>query len=173
MMIRSTTLAFLIAMFSGIVYSESASAHDPFAYGGRQYYSAWAYNGESTYYYSAYYYRTYDNATSYQYHYAVYYPAQPSYVYYYNPRRRVYWGRLDLKGTEGKQYSILAEKDRKEKFDDIPESAFPPPAAMPKIPEATDDAAMMPITIVPGKDIPAGSTATPDAGKRLPAVSGD
>ncbi len=59
----------------------------------------------------------------------------PKYVYYYNPYKRVYWGRYDL---EAKGYSLLEEKDRKEKLADIPESAFPKPGPMPADPESTD-----------------------------------
>jgi hypothetical protein len=56
-------------------------------------------------------------------------------VYYYNPYKRVYWGRYDL---ESKGYSLLEEKDRKEKLADIEESAFPKPGPMPPDPESTD-----------------------------------
>ena len=36
----------------------------------------------------------------------------------------------------------MAEADRKEKLEDIKESTFPKPAAMPKIPDTQDNAAM-------------------------------
>ena len=52
---------------------------------------------------------------------------------------RYYWVRYD---TEAKGYSLLAEADRKEKIEDIKETAFPKPAAMPNIPESADKVVM-------------------------------
>ena len=117
----------------------------------RQYYSAWTYYPARSYYYRSYYYKPYADYSGYKYHYCVYYPTQPRYVYFYNPHARAYWGRYDCQGKPGQQYSLLAEKDRKEKLADIPESAFPAPAAMPAIPESEDGA-----TIEPPKDLPQG-----------------
>jgi len=111
----------------------------------RQYYSSWTYYESKTYYVSTYYYKPYSTYSGYDYHYCVYYPSQPSYVYYYNPSTEAYWGRLDLNGKEGEQYSLLAEKDRKKNLEDIAPSAFPKPAKMPAIPGAKDGAVMEPI----------------------------
>lgn len=105
----------------------------------RQYYSSWTYYPERTYYYRAYYYKPYVEYPNYTYHYVITYPSQPRYYYYYNPQRRVYWGRYD---TEAKGYSLLDEKDRKAKIEDIPEEAFPKPAQMPLIPESKDNVRM-------------------------------
>ena len=58
--------------------------------------------------------------------------------------RQAYWGRYEIGSKGEKKYSILAEKDRKKELKDIPESAFPEPAKMPKIPGAVDDVAMEP-----------------------------
>ena len=59
-------------------------------------------------------------------------------MYYFNPYKRVYWGR-SLTDCGGKElYSLLAEKDRKGNLDEIPETAFPKPGAMPSLPESTD-----------------------------------
>jgi hypothetical protein len=80
----------------------------------------------------------------YSYHYVIYYPTYPSYVYYYNPVSQVYWGRYAVDAKGENRYSILAEKDRKKNLKDIPESAFPPLAAMPMIPKSTDKVAMEP-----------------------------
>lgn len=120
----------------------------------RQYYSSWSYYPTNGYYYSTYYYQPYSSYQGYQYHYSIYYPSQPRYVYYYNPYTRAYWGRLDLEGKDGAQYSMLADKDRKEKLSDIPETAFPKPAKMPTIPESNDGVAMEPIKFSPEKDLP-------------------
>jgi hypothetical protein len=106
----------------------------------RQYYDkSYSYNEINNYHYCKYYYKPAPAATTYSYHYVIYYPSRPRYIYYYNPVRRYYWGRVELddKG-ESKGYSLLAEKDRKAKLEDIPETAFPKPAEMPAIPDATD-----------------------------------
>ncbi len=117
----------------------------------RQYYTAWSYYPTTRYYYRTYYYYPTPVATTYSYHYVIYYPSQPRYVYYYNPVSQVYWGRFEF-GEDGKPkgYSFLAQKDRKKKLADIPESAFPPPAAMPAIPESSDGEKMVP----PPADLP-------------------
>ena len=92
------------------------------------YYGGWNYYGSRSYYYTSYHY------TPSYHHYCVYYPSYPRYVYYYNPYTSSYWGRFDLQGKPGQQYSLLAEKDRKSSLAEIPESAFPAPGAMPAIP---------------------------------------
>ena len=122
----------------------------------RQYYSNWTYQPANTYYYSTYYYQPYQNYNGYNYHYCIHYPSQPRYVYYYNPHRNVYWGRFDLEGKDGNVYSILKEEDRKEKLADIPEDKFPKPAAMPVIPDSTDNVKIEPIPLntIPTKDLP-------------------
>jgi hypothetical protein len=106
---------------------------------GRQYYTTWSYYPDYGYYYVYYRYQPVVNAPTYSYHYCTYYPSRPRYVYYYNPVRRVYWGRYDL---EKQGYSMLEEKDRKENLKDIPETAFPEPGKMPNIPEVADNVAM-------------------------------
>ena len=119
----------------------------------RQYYSTWSYHTTTRYYYRTYYYYPTPAVTTYSYHYAIYYPSQPRYVYYYNPVSQVYWGRFEF-GANGKPkgYSLLAQKDRKGKLGDIPESAFPAPAAMPAIPESGDGEKMA----APPADLPKG-----------------
>ncbi|XZE53026.1 hypothetical protein SH139x_004740 [Planctomycetaceae bacterium SH139] len=109
---------------------------------GRQYYSSWSYYPSRSYYYTTYHYKPAVTYTTYNYHYCVYYPSQPRYVYYYNPVKRVYWGRYDMKE---KGYSMLKEEDRKEKLEDIPEKAFPEPGKMPVVPESKDGERITPI----------------------------
>ncbi len=125
-----------------------AAAISPFAaahYGYRQYYSPnWVYSTTYQYYYVTYYYQPVVTQTSYNYHYCVYYPAQPRYIYYYNPVSQVYWGRYEIGSKGDKRYSILAEKDRKKDLKDIGEDAFPAPSKMPTIPGASDDVAIEP-----------------------------
>jgi hypothetical protein len=115
--------------------SATAKAHGY----GRQYYASWNYYPQRSYYYTTYYYKPYATYASYDYHYCIYYPSYPKYVYYYNPYKKVYWGRYDL---EAKGYSLLAEKDRKGTLKEIDEKAFPAPAKMPDIPEAEDKVSM-------------------------------
>jgi hypothetical protein len=116
----------------------------------RQYYGGWTYYPERTYYYRSYYYKPFVDYEGYKYHYCIYYPAQPRYVYYYNPYKRVYWGRYDTQAKGGDCYSRLAEKDCKETLKEIPESAFPAPGKMPRIPDARDDVPIEP----PPSDLP-------------------
>jgi hypothetical protein len=111
---------------------------------GRQYYGGWSYYPQRSYYYSYYYYQPYVGA-DYNHHYSIYYPSKPRYVYYYNPVKRYYWGRLDLEAKGDKKYSLLKEDDRKGSLNEIDEKAFPEPAEMPAIPESKDGAKMEPI----------------------------
>jgi hypothetical protein len=131
---------FLKCVFGLMMLAGAASFATPNAKAnyraGRQYYGTWTYNPIQRYHYRSYYYKPVTTYTTYSYHYVIYYPSQPRYYYYYNPVSRHYWGRFD---REEKGYSMLAEKDRKEKLEDIKESAFPKPAKMPGIPEATDN----------------------------------
>lgn len=108
-------------------------------------YSRWHHRG--SYCYSYYY------VTPVRYHHVVHFPSRPRYHYYYNPYRRVYWGRFDTQGEAGKQYSLLAPEDRRENLDDIPESAFPPPGPMPAEPEANDGTTL---AIPPAPPAPSG-----------------
>jgi hypothetical protein len=111
----------------------------------RQYYdSSYSYSPSYNYYYVRYYYLPVATYTTYDYHYCIYYPSQPRYIYYYNPVSQAYWGRYEIGSKGDQRYSILAEKDRKKDLKEIPESAFPTPAAMPSIPGAKDNIAIEP-----------------------------
>jgi hypothetical protein len=79
-------------------------------------------------------------AKEHKYHFAVYHPAHPRYVYFYNPTTKKYWGRYDLKACG---YSMLAEEDRKPTIGEIPECAFPKAGQIPP-PEAGIDESMLP-----------------------------
>ena len=141
------------------------------SYRHRQYYSTWSYQPQRSYYVRRYYYKPTVSYASYDYHYCVYYPRRYSsqqrysrYVYYYNPHRKVYWGRFDLEGKPGEQYSLLKEADQKENLDDIPEKAFPKPGEMPVIPDSEDK---VPIEPIDAEDLPDDSN-----GDDLPAAPG-
>jgi hypothetical protein len=132
--VKSLSLLALLAVaaVSGLtVASHSPPARAQYTY--VQYYSGWRYYPSRTYYYSSYYYKPHVEYVGYRHHYCVYYPQQPSYVYYYNPYKQVYWGRYDF---ENKGYSLLDPKDRKQNLAEIPEPAFGEPGEMPPIPES-------------------------------------
>src|SRR5262245_5824175 len=120
---KAICLVALAVAMSGLFAATSKAG-----YYYRQYYSSWSYYRTSNYHYCRYYYYPTARATTYSYHYVISYPSQPRYYYYYNPTSGNYWGRYD---TQEKGYSLLAEKDRKAKLSDIPESAFPKPGPMP------------------------------------------
>ena len=152
MSMRMTTARLpLLCLALGLAIAPASAA----AYRLRQYYDAsYTYSPNYGYYYVNYYYTTTVTQTTYNYHYCIYYPSQPSYIYYYNPVRQVYWGRYKLGSKGDQRYSILADQDRKKDLKAIPESAFPEPAAMPKIPGAEDGVAMEP----PPENVPKGDT---------------
>ncbi len=126
----------------------------------RQHYNDWTYYPQFGYYYSSYYYQPSPDDKGYKHLFCIYYPAHPRFVYYYDPYQHYYWGRLDVKGEPGHQYSLLAPKDRKAKLTEIPEDAFPKPGKMPPIPESKDGTPMEPVKILPkltgkeGKSLP-------------------
>jgi len=155
---RGTRRGALLLLTTLTVVAVMPAAESRAAVLARHYYSGWSYHPTRTYYYSYYYYKPYASYDGYAHHYCVYRPARPRYVYYYNPVRRVYWGRYD---TEKKGYSMLAEKDRKAELDQIPESAFPEPGQMPVIPEAEDGERMLPIDVsaLPSSKEPADAPA--------------
>jgi hypothetical protein len=128
----------------------------------RQYYSSWRKYPQRDYYYRVYYYKPTVSYAGYRHHFVIYTPARPQYYYYYNPYRRVYWGRCPVQ-NEGKQlYSLLAEADRKATLEEIPEKAFPKPGKLPALPES--DPKEKAQLDLPPDDLPAGNT--------LPKVSG-
>ncbi|WP_250846961.1 hypothetical protein [Aquisphaera insulae] len=146
-------IAFLALAVAAFAPGREASAQ-------RQYYeTTYTYSPTHQYYYVRYYYRPVVTTEEYSYHYCIYYPSHPRYIYYYNPTRQVYWGRYEIGSGGEKRYSILAEKDRKKDLKDIPEDAFPKPAGMPDIPESKDKVAIEP----PPENVPKDAK---DAGKK-------
>ena len=143
-------LALACGVMTFSVLTEDSASASPYQY--RQYYSSWSYQPQRSYHYCRYFYKPTTSYSGYQYHYAIRYtrsystqPRYSRYVYFYNPHRRVYWGRFDLEGKPGEQYSLLKNEDRKEKLEDIPESAFPKPGKMPVIPDSEDKVQIKPI----------------------------
>lgn len=140
-------LAILLAATIVVGASSAATAAQYF----RQYYSrGWSYHPTRHYHYRRYYYKPYRSYSGYRHHYCVYYKARPRYVYYYNPYRRVYWGRYDL---EDKGYSHLKKEDQSGNLDSIKESAFPKAGPMPSVPEVREGDNVT-ITPPPVDDLP-------------------
>jgi len=106
------------------------------AEGGVQSYSPWTYHTGKGYYYCQYYYKPTPDFVGFKHHFCIYRPAQPRYIYYFNPQKQVYWGRYD---TEKKGYSLLADKDRKANLGSIRNGAFQEPGKMPAVPETKGD----------------------------------
>jgi hypothetical protein len=106
----------------------------------RQYYGGWnKYPGKVGYYYRPYYYKPTPRYTGYKHHYVVYNRAKPQHYYYYNTYTKKYWGRCPTKYDGGTPaYYQLAEADRHEDMEKIPEKAFNKkvPGGMPPIPES-------------------------------------
>lgn len=137
-------LAFALGSWAATTGSVHAAPTPTPAPDYRQYYSSWSYHPTTRYHYCRYYYRPTTYATTYSYHYVIYYPSRPRFRYYYNPVRRVYWGRyeVDCQGnTVG--YSKLKPEDQKPSLDQIDESAFPPATTMPAVPESEDGELML------------------------------
>lgn len=153
--LKTLSLAAVIA--AAFLATSGTKAEASYAY--RSYYASWSYYPQRTYYYRHYYYKPYTSYTGYKYHYCVYYPSRPRYVYYYNPYSKTYWGRYDL---EQKGYSLLDEKDRKSNLNEIPEEAFPEPGKMPAIPESEDGET---IPAIAADDLPKGEPPTDAPGK--------
>ena len=152
-MLRTKVMAGVIAAASVLgLLATPATANQ---YTPRQYYGTWHKHASYGYHYRYYYYKPSADYAGYKHHYVIYHPSRPKYYYYYNPYTKTYWGRCPVK-TDGKgEYSMLAEKDRKGKLEDIAEEAFPKPGKLPKIPEATDDATLdLPPDELPGGDNP-------------------
>jgi len=149
--LKNLAKVFALSAVLGAAFVATSTPQEAEAgYGQRQYYSSWSYFPARNYHYRTFYYRPYASYTSYHYHYCIYRPAT-RYVYFYNPVRRVYWGRFDTEGKAGAQYSLLAKKDQSGDLNAIPESAFPAPGAMPSIPGAADGALIKAIADLPTK----------------------
>jgi hypothetical protein len=143
--ILQSRLLVVLLVLGALSVTAVADTHSP-----RQYYGSWRRHNNYNYYYRPYYFKPSSNFSGYKYHYAIYYPSRPNYYYFYNPHNKTFWGRCPV-NTNGKpQYSLLDEKDRKEKISDIPESAFPPPGALPPIPESKDGVTLE----LPPNDLP-------------------
>jgi hypothetical protein len=137
----------VLALAGAVALVAALGASPAHAGVGRQYYDGWRNSGHG-YLFSTYHYKPYAAYPTYLYNYAIYYPATPRFVYYFNPYKGTYWGRFDVK-TKG--YSLLAEKDRAGALKDVPEKAFPAEGPLPQVPDAKEQ-----LTLAEPPDLPAG-----------------
>jgi hypothetical protein len=108
----------------------------------RQYYSSWRFHQKGGYHFRTYFFKPSPQFVGFRHHYVIFHPKRPNHLFFFNPYKKQFWGRCPL-STGGKpQYSLLAEKDRKEKLDEIREESFPEPGELPPIPESSDGLAM-------------------------------
>ena len=143
-------LPILLFILSAVSVSPASETYSP-----RQYYGAWIKHPKNNYYYRNYYFKPTADYAGYKYHYAMYFPARPNHYYYYNPQIKKYWGRCPINNDGKPLYSLLPEKDRKEKLNEIPDSAFPAPGALPPIPDSEDGAILdLPPNDLPREDLP-------------------
>jgi hypothetical protein len=137
----------IVLLLAGVSVVGQANPYSP-----RQYYGGIQKHPRANYSYRPYYYKPSPTYAGYRHHYAIYVPSQPKHVYFYNPYKKVYWGRCPINTGGQPQYSLLAEKDRKGNLEEIPESAFPAPGEPPPVPESTDGAKLeLPPDDLPGE----------------------
>jgi hypothetical protein len=109
----------------------------------RQYYGPWAFYEHRGYHYRTLYYQPTPGA-AYKYHYCILLDSNANYIYFYDPEKGKYWGRLDLQAKGDERFSLLRAEDQKPLVRDIPEAAFPKPDKMPALPGAQDGLTALP-----------------------------
>lgn len=133
-LLRGLAFAVAVTLIGG---AADSAPHSP-----RQYYSSWNKHPTRAYSYRQYFYKPSPTFAGYKHHYVISYRARPKFLYFFNPYKKVFWGRCPSDHGGKPKYSLLAEKDRKGQISEIPEEAFPEPGALPPVPEATDDATL-------------------------------
>jgi hypothetical protein len=135
----------------------------------RQYYSDWKKYPTADSYYRDYYFKPTPSYAGYKHHFVVLTAAHPDHCYFYNPYRKVYWGRCDTYCQGQPTYSHLEPEYQKENLSEIPDSAFPTSGGLPPIPESKDGAKLD----LPPDDLPAGFPASSRAqSAQRPAAPG-
>jgi hypothetical protein len=118
--------------------ASEASAQYEYGYGHRHYYSSWSYHNSHNYYYSSYHYKPYSAYEGYRHHYCVYRPAQPRYVYYYNPEpipsARSIGDGLTWTAKKAPNTLCWRRKTAKRNWKTFPRKPFPNRAPCPKCP---------------------------------------
>lgn len=160
----------LLGISCGFLSFGLDAAHAQFG-GPRQYYGGWI-QGHG-YHYRQLYFKPYPSYVGYRHHYVVYQPSFPDHYYFFNPYKRVYWGRCAIGyGGDGQNaYSLLAEADRRPALAQIPPQAFPPPGPVPALPETRDGIKLdlPPDDLPPAVPPPGGApTSGPPAGAPVP-----
>lgn len=138
-MISIRTLGLLMVPAAALLWQPAGDAQ---TYVHRQYYSGWRKHPTHGYHFRFYYYKPAPTYHGYKHHYVIHFPTRPAHCYFYNPYKKVYWGRCPIDHGGKPLYSMLAEEHRKQNIADIPEAAFPKPAALPPIPDAADGASI-------------------------------
>ena len=133
----TTRIGMVLALILSLTAASTAGQNTP-----RQYYGGWQKHNTQRYHYRPFFYKPHDKYAGYKHHYVISFQNKPGHHYFYNPYKKQYWGRCPAKAEGKPLYSLLAEKDRKGKIDDIPEAAFPKPGALPPIPESEDGEAI-------------------------------
>src|SRR5438132_1052103 len=90
--LKSLSLAAVVML--GVAPGRGAGEGD--YYTSRQYYSTWQKHPQRAFYYRSYYYKPTADYVGYKHHYVVYYPSRPTHLYFYNPYKKVYWGRCPI-----------------------------------------------------------------------------
>jgi hypothetical protein len=122
-------------ILSGLVLCLAGTAFAQ-QYAPRQYYSDWKKPAQGKYAYRQYYYKPTPSYAGYRVHEVRFFPQKPKHYYYYNTKTQKYWGRCPTEANGTPSYSLLKMEDRHKDLEMIPESAFPPPAKLPPIPES-------------------------------------
>lgn len=135
-MYRALQCSLLAATFvAALLVANTSHAAD---YSVRQYYGQW--QQATNYSYRCFYYKPTPTYVGYKFHYCIYTPSRPNYYYFYNPYAKKFWGRCPVESYGKPAYSILEDKYRSDDLGKIPETAFPAPGALPRIPESQDGA---------------------------------
>ena len=131
---RAILVAATHAIMLGLCGMQAAALdHSP-----RQYYGAWQKPPQRNYFYRNLYYKPTPTFSGYKHHHVIFFPTRPNHFYFYNPYQKQFWGRCPTNHGGEPRYSLLAPADRKPTMAEIAETAFPPPGALPAIPESSD-----------------------------------
>lgn len=151
-------LPFIVCL-AALASEASAQGFVDSRYGApRQYYGTWKKPPVGDFFYREYYYKPRREFAGYKHHYVVHYPSRPKHNYYFNPYTRKFWGRCPSELGPEPTYQKLPPEWQKEQLSEIPESAFPPPGALPPLPDSSDGVTLD----LPPDDLP-GALAPPRA----------
>jgi hypothetical protein len=95
------------------------------SYSLRQYDATWHQSQDGQYYYREYYFKPRLNYVGYRHHYVIYFPQRPKHYYFYNPYKKVYWGRCPVETNGDGRYSMLTDSARPGNLQAIRDAAFP------------------------------------------------